>query len=72
MNPLLPQIEFLRLSEKRILLVIVTPDGNVQNRRPLTESDYTPTQLNEAGNYINHHYSGLSLNMKSVSACKTN
>ncbi len=56
------QIEFLRLSEKRILLVIVTPDGNVQNRLLLTESDYTPTQLNEAANYINHHYSGLSFN----------
>ena len=52
----------MRLSEKRILLVIVTPDGNVQNRLLLTESDYTPTQLNEAANYINHHYSGLSFN----------
>jgi heat-inducible transcriptional repressor len=26
------QIEFIRLSEKRILLIIVTPDGDVQNR----------------------------------------
>ena len=56
------QIEFLRLSEKRILLIIVTPDGDVQNRLLLTESDYTPSQLNEAANYINHHYSGLSFN----------
>lgn len=54
------QIEFLRLSEKRILLVIVTPNGDVQNRLLLTESDYTPSQLNKAANYINHHYSGLS------------
>jgi heat-inducible transcriptional repressor len=26
------QIEFMRLSDKRILLIIVTPEGDVQNR----------------------------------------
>lgn len=53
-------IEFLRLSEKRILLIIVTPDGDVQNRIILTASDYSPAQLVEAGNYINTHFGGLS------------
>lgn len=55
------QIEFLRLSEKRILLVIVAPNGDVQNRLLLTEVDYTPTQLIQAGNYINHNFSGMAL-----------
>ena len=54
------QIEFLRLSEKRILLVIVAPDGDVQNRLMLTDIDYTPAQLVQAANYINQHYAGLS------------
>ncbi|MFL9924413.1 heat-inducible transcriptional repressor HrcA [Herbaspirillum lusitanum] len=54
------QIEFLRLSEKRILLVIVDPGGDVQNRMLLTEVDYTPSQLTHAANYINLHYGGLS------------
>lgn len=54
------QIEFLRLSEKRILLVIVAPDGDVQNRLMLTDIDYTPAQLVHAANYINQHYAGLS------------
>jgi heat-inducible transcriptional repressor len=54
------QIEFLRLSEKRILLVIVAPGGDVQNRLLLTESDYTPAQLTQAANYINQHYGGLA------------
>jgi heat-inducible transcriptional repressor len=54
------QIEFLRLSEKRILLVIVAPNGEVQNRLLLTEADYTPSQLTQAANYINQHYSGRS------------
>lgn len=54
------QIEFLRLSEKRILLVIVNPNGEVQNRLLLTEVDYTPSQLIQSANYINQHYGGLS------------
>jgi heat-inducible transcriptional repressor len=54
------QVEFLRLSEKRILLVIVAPNGEVQNRLLLTDVDYTRSQLVEAANYINRHYGGLS------------
>jgi heat-inducible transcriptional repressor len=54
------QIEFLRLSEKRILLVIVAPNGEVQNRLLLTEADYTPSQLVQAANYINQHYGGCT------------
>ena len=53
------QIEFLRLSEKRILLVIVGPGGDVQNRLLLTEADYTPSQLIQSANYINQNYGGL-------------
>lgn len=56
------QIEFLRLSPKRILLIIVSPTGDVQNRLLLTDTDYTPSQLVEAANYINQNYSGLKLN----------
>jgi heat-inducible transcriptional repressor len=54
------QIEFLRLSEKRILLVIVAPNDEVQNRLLLTDVDYTPAQLVQAANYINQHYAGAS------------
>ncbi|MFJ7567008.1 heat-inducible transcriptional repressor HrcA [Herminiimonas sp. NPDC097707] len=54
------QIDFLRLSEKRILLVIVGPGGDVQNRLLLTDVDYSPAQLVQAANYINQNYGGLS------------
>jgi heat-inducible transcriptional repressor len=54
------QIEFLRLSERRILLVIVDPRGDVQNRLLLTEVDYTPAQLVQSANYLNQNYAGLS------------
>jgi heat-inducible transcriptional repressor len=54
------QIEFLRLSEKRILLVIVDPRGDVQNRLLLTEVDYTPAQLIQSANYLNQNFAGLT------------
>ncbi len=55
------QVEFLRLSERRILLIIVTPEGDVQNRILATERDYSPTQLIEASNYLNAHFAGREL-----------
>ena len=54
------QIEFLRLGEKRVLLIIVMPDGEVENRVLLLERDYTQSQLTEAGNFLNQNYIGCS------------
>jgi heat-inducible transcriptional repressor len=54
------QIEFLRLGEKRVLLIIVMPDGEVENRVLLTEKDYSQSQLTEAGNFLNQNYIGCS------------
>ncbi len=51
-------IEFMRLSERRILLIIVTPDGDVQNRILLTEREYSPSQLTEAANFLNSQFAG--------------
>ncbi|WP_085316415.1 heat-inducible transcriptional repressor HrcA [Derxia lacustris] len=54
------QIEFLRLGEKRVLLIIVTPDGGVQNRILFTERDYVPAELAEAAQFLNVHFAGHS------------
>ena len=54
-------IEFLRLGERRILVILVSPDGDVQNRVIFTARDYTQGELVEATNYLNHHYAGLSI-----------
>ncbi len=54
------QIEFIRLSQRRILLIIVTPDGDVQNRILSPMHDYTEAQLIEAGNYFNQNFAGKS------------
>lgn len=54
-------IEFLRLSEKRLLVILVSPDGDVQNRVIITKQDYTQGQLVEASNYLTAHYSGCTI-----------
>ena len=53
------QIEFLTLSEKRILLIIVTTDGDVQNRVLTTEKSYTSSELVSAANYLNQNFAGM-------------
>jgi len=54
-------IEFLRLSEKRYLVIIVSPEGDVQNRVVFTEADYTQQQLIEAANFLNANYAGMAI-----------
>ena len=51
-------VEFLRLSERRLLLIIVSQEGDVQNRIILTDRPYTAGQLTEAANFLNQHYAG--------------
>jgi heat-inducible transcriptional repressor len=58
---MLRQIEFLPLSEKRVLVILVVNDTEVQNRILHTDRDYTASELQEAQNYINRHYAGTDL-----------
>ncbi|MBK7663470.1 MAG: heat-inducible transcriptional repressor HrcA [Sterolibacteriaceae bacterium] len=53
------QIEFLSLGEKRILLIIVTTDGDVQNRILFTQRDYSASELVSAANYLSQNFAGL-------------
>ena len=54
-------IEFLRLGDKRVLVILVAPDGDVQNRVIFTARDYSQNELVEATNYLNSHYAGLTI-----------
>jgi heat-inducible transcriptional repressor len=56
------QLEFVRLSERRVLLIIVTPDGDVQNRILMTATAFTQSQLTEAANLLNERFAGLTFN----------
>ncbi|MEO5654713.1 MAG: heat-inducible transcriptional repressor HrcA, partial [Nitrosospira sp.] len=54
-------IEFMTLSERRILLIIVTQEGDVQNRVLFTDRTYSQTELTEAANFINQNYVGCAI-----------
>ncbi len=54
-------IEFLKLSERRFLVIIVSPEGDVQNRVIFTDVDYSQSQLVETSNFLNIHYAGLAM-----------
>jgi heat-inducible transcriptional repressor len=54
-------IEFMRLSDRRVLVILVAPDGDVQNRVIFTSQDYTQAQLVEASNFLTANYAGLTL-----------
>lgn len=53
------QIEFVGLSERRILLILVSTAGDVQNRILITERPYTAAELTRATNFLNEHCLGL-------------
>ncbi len=59
----LRQIEFLPLSDKRILTILVINDREVQNRILHVERDYTSSELTQAANFINEHYAGSEMPM---------
>ncbi|HEY1329516.1 MAG TPA: heat-inducible transcriptional repressor HrcA [Casimicrobiaceae bacterium] len=51
-------LEFMRLSDRRVLLIVVTAEGDVQNRILHTERPYTQAQLIEATNFFNQNFAG--------------
>ncbi len=60
-EPGLRHLEFLRLGDRRVLLIVVTSQGDVQNRILHVDRPYTQSQLMEATNYFNRHFAGQSL-----------
>jgi heat-inducible transcriptional repressor len=59
-TPAFRHIEFLSLSDKRVLLIIVTSQGDVQNRILFTDRSYSPSELTQAANFLNQNYAGLN------------
>ncbi|MGC9456330.1 MAG: heat-inducible transcriptional repressor HrcA [Halothiobacillaceae bacterium] len=55
------QIEFIGLSEHRVLTVLVTRDGQVQNRIVTTDRPYSQAELVRFSNYLNETLAGVSV-----------
>lgn len=54
-------IDFLSLSARRVLVILVTEDGHVDNRVIMADRDYAPSELEQAANYFNESYAGKLL-----------
>ncbi|HLP41268.1 MAG TPA: heat-inducible transcriptional repressor HrcA [Fibrobacteria bacterium] len=57
----LRQVEFMALSGNRVLVILVMNDQEVQNRVINTSRAYTPSELQQASNYLNEHFAGKDL-----------
>lgn len=55
------QIEFLPLSNHRILAILVTNNGEVHNRILHTHRDFARHELDQAANFLNHSFSGQDM-----------
>lgn len=57
----LRQVEFLPLSDRRVLAILIVNDSEVQNRILHMERDYSAEELRRAANYLNEHFRGQEL-----------
>ncbi len=57
----LRQIEFLPLSDNRVLAILVINNREVQNRILHTDRNYSADELQRAANFINENYAGVEL-----------
>lgn len=59
-------IEFLPLTQQRVLVILVFNESDVENRVIYTEQGYTEEQLQAAANYINATFAGHNLNLHDI------
>lgn len=57
----LQHVEFLPLSDNRILVILVVSDEEIQNRVIHVEREYTRSELQQAANYFNQQFAGRNL-----------
>lgn len=57
----LRHVEFVRLDDERVLVILVLNDREVQNRVVHIEQSYSDIELTQAANFINREYGGHSL-----------
>ena len=57
----LRQVEFLPLSEQRVLAILVVNEREVQNRIIHTQRDYSAAELQQVSNYLNAQFAGKDI-----------
>jgi heat-inducible transcriptional repressor len=57
----LRQIEFLPISDRRVLTILVTSESEVQNRILIMDREYNREELQRAANYLNDNFVGKEM-----------
>jgi len=57
----LRHVEFLPLSDRRVLVILVVNEEEVQNRIIYTSRQYQPAELQQAANYLNAAFAGKDI-----------
>ena len=60
-HSLFKQVEFLPLSDHRVLAILVSGDDEVQNRIIVTEKKCSPAELQQSSNYLNSLFAGKDI-----------
>ncbi len=60
-HALFKRVEFIPLSESRVLAILVTGEDEVQNRMLTTEKQHSASELQQASNYLNEIFAGKDL-----------
>lgn len=60
-NIILRHVEFLPLSDNRVLAILVINEKEVQNRIIRTQQIYTASELTQTSNFLNQHFAGRDL-----------
>ncbi len=74
----LKHLEFVSLSDNRVLVILVVSENEIQNRIIHTAKHYTPAELQQASNFLNQVFAGKDLPtirakiLKELESMKTN
>jgi len=60
-HALFKRVEFIPMSEDRVLAILVTGEDEVQNRILTTEKQHSASELQQASNYLNEIFAGKDL-----------
>lgn len=55
------QIELMTLTHARVLAILITSEGEVHNRIIQLQRTYSPSQLEQAANYLNQRFGGQDM-----------
>lgn len=60
-DPGVREVRFIRLTERRVLAIVIAADGQIRERVSRVPEAYTQDELDAAATYLNHCFSGFTL-----------